>query len=40
MKLRVNLYYFLSDLSQDIHIPPLNHFHYAYDSVATEIDTA
>lgn len=24
MKLRVNFYYFLSNLSQDIHIPPLN----------------
>lgn len=38
MKLRVN-FYFLSNLSWDIHIRPLNHIYYDYHSVDTEIGT-
>lgn len=37
--LRVNLCDFLSILSSDIHIPPLNHIHYAFHSVDTGIGT-
>lgn len=39
MNLRENLYYFLSILCSDIHIPALNHIHYDCQSIDTGIGT-